>query len=182
MCRSFNAHWAGLNVAFRQAAGPGETLAIVENLPALSTDRYALLLQRRTDGIRVLRMEWQQEAWSEAANTWRDNATTWDCFSRGTSVPVTVTALDVPQNRMQESVTTLEQVDLRSDRCARRSDRECAMILDGRAFSVQVGDSAPILLTDVKGLRGYVSENPPLSEWVYKLLGEAKHARRINTN
>jgi hypothetical protein len=182
MCRSSDAYRAGLNVALRQAAGPGELLVIVENLPALSPDRYALVLQRRSDGVRMLRLEWQREAWSRAAYAWNNTATTEECFSQAASFPVTVTALDISQKRMQELVTTLEQEDLRSDRCARRADRECAMILDGRAFSVQVGDNAPILLTDVKGLRGYASENPQLSEWVYELLGEAKHARSVNTH
>jgi hypothetical protein len=34
----------------------------------------------------------------------------------------------------------------------------------------------------VKGLRGYTSENPRLSDWVNKLLGEAGHAKRISGN
>jgi hypothetical protein len=182
MCRDSYAYWAGLNAALRQAAGPGATLAIVESLPALGGDRYALVLQRGNDGIRMLRMEWQREAWSQAAYAWNNAATTEECFSQAASFPVTVTALDISQDRVQDLVTTLEQVDLRHDRCARRADRECAWILDGRGFSVQVGNSAPILLTDVKGLRGFVSENPQLSEWVYKLLGEAKHERRIDTH
>jgi hypothetical protein len=181
MCRSFNAYGAGLNVAFRQAAGPGEILAIVENLPSLSPAWYALVLQRKATGIGVLRMDWQRDAWSEGADTFRNNASTWDCFSRGASVHVTVTALEIPQDRTQNLATALEQVDLRSDRCARGADRECAMILDGRGFSVQVGDNPSIRLTDVKGPRGYLSENPALSEWVYKLLGEAEHAKRINS-
>jgi hypothetical protein len=178
-CSSSDAYWAGQDVAFRQAAGSGETLAIVENLPALSHDRYALVLQRRTDSIQLLRMDWQQDAWSQAVSRWRNTASSDECFSQAASFPVAVVVLSVPEKKAQDLAASLEQVDLRSDRCARRADMECAHMFDGRAFSVQVADHPPVLLTDVKGLRGYSSENPPLYEWVYKLLGEASHAKRI---
>jgi hypothetical protein len=171
---------AGLNAAFRQAAGPGETLAIVQWRPALTADQYALVLQRRPTGTSVLRMQLQQkEDWSSAVYTSMKNATALDCFSRAASVHVNVTTLEIPQNGAQDLAMALDRVDLRTDRCARCADGACARLLDGRTFYVQVGDHAPIKITDVKSLRGYVSENPQLSGWIYKLLDETKHAKEI---
>ena len=177
-CSWSDAHRAGLNLAFRQAAGSGETLAVVENLPSLSPGWYALVLQRRPNGVNVLRMQWKREGYSDV----QGQRSAWDCFAGAKFTPMNVATLDIPQDRAKNLLIALQRTDLRSDRCPRRGNQECAMLLDGRAFSVQVGDNPPIRLTDVKGLRGYVSENPQLSEWVYKLLDEASHAKPTSTN
>ena len=177
-CSWSDADWAGLNVALRQAPGSGETVAVVENLPALSPDRYALVMQRQTNGIHLLRMQWERKGGLDADG----QGSAWDCFAHAKSIPLRVATLDIPQDRAKNLLIALEQIDPRGDRCLRRADRECAQILDGRRFVVQVGDNPPIRLTDVKRLRGYTSENQQLSEWVYNLLDEASHAKPTSTN
>jgi hypothetical protein len=163
----------GLNVAFKQAAAPGETLAIVQILPALGLDKYALLLQRRATGLAVLRMDLKREDWSAPISSGR-RATALECFARAKSVRVSVKTLRVPEDGVEALANSLQSLDLRVDHCARGENGQCAFLLDGRAFYVQVGERDPISLTDVKGMRGYSSENPSVSEWIYKLLKEAK--------
>jgi hypothetical protein len=166
--------YSGLNHAFKQAAGVGETLAIVQVLPALKWDKYALVLQRRSTGFALLRMDLNREDWS-APILLNDRATASECFSRAKSSPVNVKTLDISGDRAEALVKSLDSLDLRRDRCARGKDGQCAFLTDGREFYVQVGDHVALSLTDVKGMQGYTSENPLLSEWVYRLLDEAKH-------
>jgi hypothetical protein len=170
----------GLNLAFKQAAGPGETLAIVQVLPVLGWDKYALVLRRKATALTVLRMELNREDW-EAPILSSTKATASECFSRAQSVSVSVKTLDIAENRAQALVKSLDSLDFGSDHCARGADSQCAFFLDGRAFYVQVGDHAPLRLTDVEGMKGYASENPAMSAWVYRLLEEAKHAKQIAT-
>ncbi len=158
---------AGLSAALRQAAGPGEIIGVIRILPAFSY-HYALVLQHGPNDIRVLRMEWPQKSWSEWSG--QAEATAADCFSRAASLLVKVKILEVSQTSAQNLADALDRVDLRTDRCARGIHGECAMITDGRAFRVEVRDHAPVGLTDVNGLRGVMSENPQLSEWVSRLL------------
>lgn len=135
-------------------------------------------MQRQTNGIHLLRMQWERKGGLDAEG----RGSAWDCFAHAKSVPLRVATLDIPQDRAKNLLIALEQIDPRRDRCLRRADQECAQILDGRRFFVQVGDNPPIRLTDVKRLRGYTSENQQLSEWVYKLLDEANHAKPTSTN
>lgn len=167
----------GLSVAFRQAAGPGETLAIVRVMPSLSLNRYAIVLQRVSTGIRVLRMEHHDDAWLSKADTPRKQKTALDCYNHAAAVHMKVWALKIPPNEAQNLVADLGQIDLRNDRCARNAEGICTSFLDGRAFSVQVGDNPPIVITDVKGFQGDTSENPQLSRWIYKLLNETRQEK-----
>jgi hypothetical protein len=177
---SLDSYDTGLNAAFRKAAGAGEILAVVGIWPALSPDKHVIVLKRVNDAVEILRMELREEASSAPMLYGKTKATALECFSKGLSVPVSVATLRVSEEKAQDLAMRLGKIDLRSDRCARRSaNGSCAILLDGRSFTVQVGDHAPISLTDVKGLRGYVSQNPPLSEWVYKLIGETQSAKRI---
>lgn len=164
--------YSGLDLAFKQAAAPGETLAIVEVLPAF-WDRYTLVLQRRTTGLVVLRMELKRDDWS-APMLSDPKPTALECFARAKSVRVHVKTLRIPEDRADALSNSLQSLDLGVDHCARGVNGQCAYLLDGRAFYVQVAEHTPISLTDVKRLRGYASENPALSDWVYRLLEEAK--------
>jgi hypothetical protein len=166
---------AGLDAALWQAAGPGETIAIVQVLPSLSPDRYALALQRRASGARVLRMEWDQSG-SPCLPPLAD-ASASDCFSRMASVQVQAKPLNVQPNIAEDLATALDGIDLRTDRCTRNAEGECVMFTDGREFHVEVRGQAPVDVFDLHGVKGYMSENPQLSEWIYKLLNETKQVK-----
>lgn len=170
----------GLNSAFKQAAGPGETLAIVQVLPALTLDKYALVLHRRATGLAILRMELNDDDWSAPLLS-KTKPTASECFARAKSLPVRVKSLGVPEDQAEALENSLQSLDLGLDHCARGVDGQCAFLLDGRAFYMQVGERAPIRLTDVQGITGYTSENPAVSAWVYDLLEQAKHAEQIAT-
>jgi hypothetical protein len=166
----------GLSVAFRQAAGQGEMLAFVRVMPSLSPNRYTIVLQRVPTGIRVLRMEPRDEDWLSAYMSGKKE-TALDCFNHAAAVHMKVWTLKIPPDIAQNLITELSQIDLRNDRCPRDAEGICTMFLDGRAFTVQVGDHPPIALTDVKGYPNDMSENPQLSRWIYKLLDVTKQER-----
>jgi hypothetical protein len=42
---------------------------------------------------------------------------------------------------------------------------------------VEVRGQAPVDVFDLHGVKGYMSENPQLSEWIYKLLNETKQVK-----
>lgn len=167
----------GLTIAFRGSPGPGVTLAIVQVLGVPKGDRYALVLQRGAAGVAILRMELNPEDWTAAIFSNRTTAS--ECFARAKSVLVNVRALAIPESWAEAMANSLQSIDLGSDRCAREANGQCAYFLDGREFYVQVGEHLPISLTDLKGMRGYSSENPALSAWVYSLLEQAKLAEPI---
>jgi hypothetical protein len=100
------------------------------------------------------------------------NATALQCFEHAAAVPISAANLKVPVENVQKLANELNGIDLTSDRCARRPDKTCALLLDGRSFHVQVGNHTAVAITDVKGLRGYSSENEELSAWIYRLLDE----------
>jgi hypothetical protein len=170
---------AGLNAALWQAAGPSETIAIIEVLPALSPNRYALALQREHTTTRVVRMEWPQVDDPFIA-PW-NKSTALGCFSEAASFQVKVRTLNIPQDKADELAKALDGIDLRSDRCPRNAEGECARFTDGRSFHVEVPGNAPINIFDLRREKGYVSENPQLSEWIYKLLDEAKQEKETAT-
>lgn len=173
---------AGLNAALWQAAGPGETLAIIQVLPTVAAhpDRYALALQREGEGARVVRMEWPDKDSPYVGDL--SKATASDCYLRLSSVPVKTIELRVPQDKAVELATALSGIDLRADRCVRNADGQCAMFRDGRTFHVEVRGHAPVNVFDLQGEKGYASENPQLSEWICKLLYETKNARETSAN
>jgi len=174
-----NSFYRGLGFAFQKAAGPGVTLAIVQVLGVLKGDRYALVLQRGEAGVVALRMELNPEDWT--ATLFSNGTTASECFARAQSVPVNVTSLADAENWAEAMANALQSIDLESDHCARGADGQCVHFLDGREFYVQIGDRSPIGLTDVPRRRGYSSENPALSAWVYRLLEQAKAAAPIAT-
>jgi len=132
MCGGDNFH-PGLNLAFKQAAGRGETLAIVQVLPSLGWDKYALVLQRRATGLAVLRMELNREDWSAPILS-EAKATALECFARAQSVRVGVKTLRIPEDQAKALANSLESLDFGVDHCARKANGECAFMFDGRAF------------------------------------------------
>lgn len=148
--------------------------------PPLSPNKYALVFQRRDHWIALPRMDLPLGKWPNRVEDLINRKTASGCFAEVTALPVNVTALDIPQDRTQTLLTALGQIDLDSDRCARGADGECAFLRDRRAFVVEVGKSTKVILTDVKDLHGYTSQNRRLSEWVYKLLAESKQETRTD--
>jgi hypothetical protein len=120
-------------------------------------------------------MDWAQKDWYLAA-LWSE-ATASECFSEAASVQVKVNALEVSQSMAEDLATALNGIDLRTDRCPRDAEGECAMFVDGRSFHVQVRGHVPINLINLRGMKGYTSENPQLSAWINRLLDEAKRVR-----
>jgi hypothetical protein len=173
--RCWVGYGAGLDAALWQAAGPYETIGIVQVASARSPVHYALALQRDAAGAHVLRMDWAQKDWYLAA-LWSE-ATASECFSEAASVQVKVNALEVSQSMAEDLATALNGIDLRTDRCPRDAEGECAMFVDGRSFHVQVRGHVPINLINLRGMKGYTSENPQLSAWINRLLDEAKRVR-----
>jgi len=167
---------AGLSSALWQAAGQGETIVIVQVLPSVAPfpDRYAIALRREPTGVDVIRMEWPEKGSPYMGDLSKVTAS--DCFSRQASLHVKVMAMKVPEDRAEELAIALSGIDLRTDRCPRNAEGECAMFRDGREFHVEVRGHAPMDVFDLQGSKGYISENPQLSEWIYKLLDETKRA------
>ena len=173
----FDARNAGLNAAFRRAAGAGEILAILQDQPALSSRWYALVLQHAAEGFRVLFMQLPAEAWALPGLTDSQNRmTAAACYARAAASTVRVTRLEIPPKKLATLASALSRIDLHSGRCPRSPDTGCGLLLDGRTFLVQVGNNPTLRLTDVRGLKGWVNENPQLSDWVYRFLEESRRA------
>lgn len=171
---------AGLSAALWKAAGPERTVAVVEVLPSLSPDRYALALQHDATGAHVLRLNWREPG-SPFMGA-QSKATASDCFFQASSIHVKVSTSKVPQDRAEELVAALGRIDLRADRCVRNAERECAMFTDGTYFHVEAQGHAAIDIFDLRGEKGYMSENPELSEWIYKLIDAVEHPKKPAIN
>jgi len=173
---------AGLSAALWRAAGPDATLAIIQILPTVAEhpDRYALALQREGEDARIIRMDWTEMGSPYSGDL--SKATASDCYSRLLSIPVKAMELKVPQNKVVELASVLNGIDLRADRCTRNAEGQCTWFLDGRTFHVEVRSHAPVNLFDLQNEKGYVSENPQLSGWIYQLLDESKRAREDPAN
>jgi hypothetical protein len=173
---------AGLSAALWQAAGPDKTLAIVQVFPTVAAhpDRYALALAREGERLRIVRMEWPEKGSPYVGDLSKASAS--DCYSRLSSVPIQATELEVPQVKAVELATALSGIDLRADRCVRNGESQCARFFDGRTFHVEVRGHVPVNVFDLENEKGYVSENPKLSEWIYQLLDESKLAKEAAAN
>ena len=87
-------------------------------------------------------------------------------------------AIEVPHADAVELAKGLDQIDLRADRCPRNAAGQCVMFVDGGGFHVEVRGHPPVDIFDLGHERGYVSENPQLSEWIYKLLDVTKQEKK----
>jgi hypothetical protein len=98
------------------------------------------------------------------------------------SVPVRAIELAVPKEKAVEMANALAGIDLRVDRCTRNPQGQCAMFHDGRTFNVEVRNHDPAHVFDLQREKGYLSENPELLEWIYRLLDETKFAAQTPAN
>jgi hypothetical protein len=81
----------------------------------------------------------------------------------------------ISSSEVQSLFGSLQHIDLASGKCPVRKDGQCAMLLDGTTYIVQMENAAPIRLTDTSGLKDVKSENDPLLRWVKSILTRVSH-------
>jgi hypothetical protein len=170
---------SGLKDALWKAAGQAGTKAIVRVSPSMRRG-YAFALTNDGAGARVLQLEWPETDSPFTESLSKETAS--ECFSRAAALHVKVTDLMVQQGRAGELAAALNSIDFRADRCVRNAEGECTRFLDGTYFQVEVLGHPAIELFDLQHHKGYVSQNPELSEWVYRLVDEAKQSKKMAAN
>jgi hypothetical protein len=157
-------------VAF-SPADEGNRIASIEVMRSPSGSPSALVFQKSQDGPVAMHFSIPREIWLQSV---RSNvarfSTPSECIESATSAPIERTRLPLTGEQVQALLDSLAKIDLRTDRCPRRADGECALIMDGVHYFLQLPNGRTVTLTDTRDFPEIRSENPALSDWVYEVL------------
>ena len=166
----------GLDLAFKNAtAGAGETLVTVQVLPSFQRE-YALVLTRVGAQVKLLRVTFQDQLWSQLGPPLHTPNTRQHCLELAMAARVETAELSVPVETTKQLWTAFSNINLDTDTCPRRKST-CALFLDGTDFVIQTNDGRLLRLTEITGLKGIKSENAALLHWVHALLQSGKNPR-----
>jgi len=165
-----------ITLAFREAAGPGETLAMLEVFPSF-WPQHAIAIQRTPTGTVVYELRFERPV---EFGWLTHRQTPAECIERAKAVAPIRTVLPISTEEAEGFVTKLGQIDLKTDRCPRGKTGECSFLLDGTMLAVWLSNGRTAEFHDIGGLKDIVSENPHLHQWAQALLLAAKNAQNAS--
>jgi hypothetical protein len=168
----FHTYLRAMNEALTRIQGPGDTLAMVV-VASPFWEKYAVAIRSTPDGFLVYHFNIPRGS-SNGGITNRQPPS--QCIE---SAKVELTELKIvplTSVQVQQFVSALRGIDLRTDKCSRTNTGVCALFLDATEFLVWLPNGAPVKLTRMDGSKGFFSENPALSQWIESLLQSTKIA------
>lgn len=165
-----------LDLAFKNATkGEGETLVTVQVLPGLHRE-YALALKRVGQEVKLLRVTFEKELWTQLGPPLAVPKTRQQCLDLALAAKVDTVELPAPADTTAHSWTSFRDINLETDSCPRHG-KQCAFLQDGTDYIVQTDDGRSLRITEIANLKGIKSENAALLDWVRTLLQVANGAR-----
>jgi hypothetical protein len=172
MC-GLGAYHDSLDLAFKNAtAGEGETLITLQVLPSFQRE-YALVLKRVGPEVKMLRTTLQKQLWTQLGPPLSVARTRQQCLEIARAAETDTVPVPVSAEQANSLWTTFSSTNLQTDICARQK-RQCALIHDGTQYVIQMPDDRSFRLTEVEGMKGIVSENGALLDWVHTVLRVAQ--------
>ncbi|HEY6969616.1 MAG TPA: hypothetical protein VJA94_10455 [Candidatus Angelobacter sp.] len=166
-------YFDALHTAFSRLAEPGETLAMVERLPALRPES-AVVFQRVSGQIKVVRVVLEKGLWSQISYLTHPIAPA-DCVAMGRSAPAAERKeLAITSQQAEKFLADLSGIDRQTEKCPRRADGSCGYVLDGTFYAVYFPDGSMSRITGLSPRVDLISENPALLCWVNSLLQTSK--------
>lgn len=165
--------YRAISLAFHEAAGPSETLAMLEVFPSFWPQR-AIAIQHAPAGVAVYELRFEKPV---EFGWLTHRQTPAECMARAKAVAPIKTVLPISSEEAKEFVAKLSQIDLQTDRCPRGNTGECSHFLDGTMLAVWLPGGRTAKFHDIGGLKDTVSENPSLHQWAQALLLAAENAK-----
>jgi hypothetical protein len=170
----FRHNHGSLDLAFKNAtAGEGETLVTVQVLPSFQRE-YALVLKRVGPEVKMLGATLQKQLlWTQLGPPLSVARTRQQCLEIARAAETDTVPVPVSAEEANSLWTTFSSTNLQTDICARQ-EGQCAFIYDGTQYVIQMPDDRSFRLTEVGGMKGTVSENGALLDWVHTVLRVAQ--------
>lgn len=169
----FKDYFEALRRGFARLAGPGETLASVEIVPAFRPE--SVIFFQQIDGhIKVAHVVLKEKLWSKVGFL-SHRITPSECVAEGESAEAAERKeIAITSDEAEKFLSDLSGINLLSDECPRRPDGSCAVILDPTEYVVILQDGSTATLRALPAKGNLISENPALLDWVNRLLQTVK--------